>query len=52
MLEMIKQKVLQLEPVLESYGACKFSHIFSMEKLFNYNLLKLASEHMFMMCMW
>ena len=23
---MIKQKALRLEPVLESYGACKFSH--------------------------
>ena len=49
--EMIKHKALQLEPVLESYGACKFSHIFPMEKPFNYNPLKLVSEHMFMTCM-
>ena len=50
--EMIKQKALQLEPVLGSYGACKFSHIFSVEKPFNYNPLKLLSEHMFMTCMY
>ena len=30
----IKQKALQLEPVLGSYGACKFSHTFPMEKPF------------------
>ena len=41
----IKQKTLQLEPVLESYGPCKFSHTFPMEKPFNYNPLKLASKH-------
>ena len=28
MLETIKQEALQLEPVLESYGACKLSHTF------------------------
>ena len=27
--ETIKQKALQLEPVLGSYGACKISHTFS-----------------------
>ena len=51
MLEMMKQEALQLEPVLGSYEACKFSHTFPMEKPFNYNPLKLPSEHMFMMCM-
>ena len=30
--EMIKQKALKLEPILGSYGACKFSHTFLMEK--------------------
>ena len=49
--EVIKQKVLQLEPVLGSYGACKFSHTFPVEKPFNYNPLKLSSQHMFMMYM-
>ena len=49
--ETIKEKALQLEPVLESYETCKFSHIFPMEKPFNCNPLKLASEHMFMTCM-
>ena len=34
--EVIKQKVLQLEAVLGSYGACKFSHTFPVEKPFNY----------------
>ena len=34
MLETIKQKALQLEPVLGSYGACKFSHTFPIEKPF------------------
>ena len=33
--EVIKQKALQLEPVLGSYGACKFSHIFPVEKPFD-----------------
>ena len=51
MLEAIKQKVLQLDPVLGSYGACKFSHTFPVEKPFNYKPLKLPSQHMFMMCM-
>ena len=51
MLETIKQKALQLEPVLGNYGACKFSHTFPMEKPFNYKPLKLPSEHMFMTCM-
>ena len=46
--EVIKQKALQLEPVLGSYGACKFSYIFPVEKPFNYNPLKLLSRHMFM----
>ena len=41
--ETIKQEALQLEPVLESYGACKFSHTFPMEKPFNYSPLKLPS---------
>ena len=49
--EMMKQEALQLEPVLGSYEACKFSHTFPMEKPFNYNPLKLPSEHMFMTCM-
>ena len=40
MLETIKQEALQLEPVLESYGACKFSHTFPIEKPFNYSPLK------------
>ena len=30
------QKALHLEPVLRSYGACKLSHTFPMEKPFNY----------------
>ena len=30
--EMMKQEVLQLEPVLGSYEVCKFSHTFPMEK--------------------
>ena len=33
----------QLEPALESYGACKFSHTFPMEKLFNYGALNLPT---------
>ena len=37
--ETIKQEALQLEP-MESYGACKFSHTFPMEKPFNYSPLK------------
>ena len=41
--ETIKQEALQLEPVLGSYGACKFSHTFPMEKPFNYSPLKLQS---------
>ena len=49
--QMPEQKAFQLEPVLASYGACKFSHTFPMEKPFNYKPLKLPSEHMFMMCM-
>ena len=44
--EIIKQKALQLEPVLGSYGVCKLSHTFPMEKPFNYSHLKLTSEHM------
>ena len=48
--EMIKQKALQLEPVLERYRACKFSHTFPMEKPFNYKPLKLPSEQMLMTC--
>ena len=43
--ETIKQKALQLEPVLGSNGACKFSHTIPMEKPFNYKPLKLPSEH-------
>ena len=43
--ETIKQKAFQLEPVLERYRACKFSHTFPMEKPFNYKPLKLPSEH-------
>ena len=39
----MKQEALQLEPVLGSYGDCKFSHTFSMEKPFNYSPLKLPS---------
>ena len=38
--ETMKQEALQLEPVLGSYGACKFSHTFPMEKPFNYSPLK------------
>ena len=49
--EMSKQKALQPEPVLGSYGACKFFHTFPMEKPFNYKPLMLPSEHMFMTCM-
>ena len=41
--EMIKQKVLQLEAILGSYGACKFSHTFPVEKPFNYKPVKLLS---------
>ena len=41
--ETIKQEVLQLEPVLERYGACKFSHTFPMEKPFKFYPLKLPS---------
>ena len=48
--ETIKQKALRLEPVLGSYGACKLSHTFPMEKPFNYKPLKLPSEHMLMTC--
>ena len=48
MLEMIQQKAFQLEPVLGSYGACKFSHAFPMKKPFNYKPLQLPSGHMFM----
>ena len=33
----MKQEVLQLELVLGSYGNCKLSHTFPMEKLFNYS---------------
>ena len=36
----IKEEVLQLEPVLESCRACKFSHTFPMEKPFKYSPLK------------
>ena len=43
--ETIKQKALQLEPVLGSYGACKLSRTFPMEKPFNYKPLKFPSEH-------
>ena len=41
--ETIKQEALQLEPVLGSYGAYKFSHTFPMEKPFNYSHLKLPN---------
>ena len=43
MQETIKQKALQLEPVLGNYKACKVSHIFPVEVLFNYNPLNLPS---------
>ena len=43
MSETIKQKVL------DSYGACKFSHTFPMEKSFKYSPLKLSSWYMFVM---
>ena len=43
--DMINQKVLQLEPVLGNYGACKLSHTFPKEKPFNFNPLKLPSKH-------
>ena len=46
--ETIKQKALQLEPVMGSNGAYKFSHTFPMEKPFNYKPLKLPSRRMFM----
>ena len=39
--ETIKQEALQLEPLLESYEAYKFSHTFPVEKPFNYSPLKL-----------
>ena len=50
--EVIKQKALQLEPVLGSYGACKFSHTFPVGKPFNYKPLKLPKTYvrMFMTC--
>ena len=38
--ETIKQEALQLEPLLESYEACNFSHTFPVEKPFNYSPLK------------
>ena len=41
--EMMKQELLQLEPVLGSYGDSKFSHTFPTEKPFNYSPLKLLS---------
>ena len=41
--ERMKQEALQLELMLGSYGACKFSHTFPMEKPFNYSPLKLPS---------
>ena len=41
--EMIKQEALQLELVMESCGACKFSHTFPMEKPFKYSPLKSPS---------
>ena len=41
--ETIKKKALQLEPVLGSYGAFKFSHTFPVEKPFKYNPLKVPS---------
>ena len=41
--ETMKQEALQLEPVLGSYGDCKLSHTFPMEKPFNYSPLKLPS---------
>ena len=41
--ERMKQEALQLELVLESYGACKFFHTFPKEKPFNYSPLKLPS---------
>ena len=43
----MKQEVLQLEPLLGSYGACKFSHTFPMEKSFNYSPLKLHVCYVF-----
>ena len=43
-------EVLQLEPVLGSYEACKFSHTFLMKKPINYNPLELLSKNMFMTC--
>ena len=46
--ETIKQEALQLEPLLESCGACKFPHTFPMEKPFKYSPLKLPSQHMSM----
>ena len=52
MAEVIKQKALQLEPVLGSYEAYKFFHIFPVEKPFNFSPLKLPSQHMFMTCIY
>ena len=50
--EISKQKAFQLKPLyLESYGACKFSYTFPLEKSFNYKPLKLLSGHMFITCM-
>ena len=37
MSETIEQEALQLKPMLENRGACKLSHTFLMEKLFNYS---------------
>ena len=48
--ETIKQKVLQLEPVLGGSGACKFS-TFPMVKPTDDNPLKLLSGRIFMTCM-
>ena len=49
--EMIEQKSASAGASLGSYGACKFSSTFPMEKPFDYKPLKSPSGHMFMTCM-
>ena len=50
--EITKQKVLQLEPILGNYEACKFIYAFPMEKRLNYKPLKLPDGYMFMTCVY
>ena len=46
MSETIKEKTLQFESVLGSYGACKVSNVFPVEKPFKVSSLKLLIKHM------